>query len=151
MNSRIAAAVGALVVGAIGGSATTIALTNGAHESIVLSVGDTIQPRFSIRTDSVLAVVGSRIAVHGCGTGFVFFRNWKGPAQISADSVQVSVPCPSASVASVQICLSPDTAAMRRFAVSPDTTIDPALVPCHDTSAAQLFQNRLAFAPRDAR
>lgn len=83
--------------------------TTGARETITLSVGDTIIPRFTVKTDSVLAVVntpaGQRIVAKACGSSFVFLRTWRGSTQLSADTVTANVPCPvdSSKVATVEL------------------------------------------------
>lgn len=67
--------------------------SSGAREAITISIGDTLQPRFSIRTDTVLRVTGSRIAAVACGTSAIFLRTTLGSVVVSADTVDVTVPC----------------------------------------------------------
>lgn len=81
------------------GSVATLAAAPGtirayARETITVAVGDTIQPRFSIRTDSVLAVVGTKIVARHCGQSAIYYRSWRGlTTALSADTVTVNVPC----------------------------------------------------------
>jgi hypothetical protein len=85
----------ALATGAGAGAGATALVTSGARESITVALGDTIQPRFSVKTDSVLKVVGSKIVAAKCGDSFIYLRNWKGTTQLSADTVAVHVLCPT--------------------------------------------------------
>jgi hypothetical protein len=64
-----------------------------AREAISVNVGDTVVPRFSIQTDTVLKVVGSSIVVRHCGSSFIYLRTWRKTTQLSADTVSVNAPC----------------------------------------------------------
>lgn len=138
--------VGSIIAAAALSSGITFVATHGAHESIQVAVGDTIAPRFSIRTDSILKVAGTSIVANRCGSSFIFLRTWKGVGQLSADTVAVDVVCtPSLStVASITVCLHPDSVAFAKYKVNADTGIDPALVPCLDpTSIQQTIYKRI--------
>ena len=50
------------LVGAGAGASGAVLLTGGAHESVMISVGDTLATRFAISTDTVLRVTGSRMS-----------------------------------------------------------------------------------------
>lgn len=156
-------AVTAVVAGA-GATAATVAVVSGTHESITLAVGDTLVPRFSIKTDSVLRAPGSgRIVVSKCGQSAIYLRNYQGLVQRSADTVDVTVSCAPA-VASVDVCfVNGDSAAKYGVTgdVSPDTAAWPAglkaTLQCGDTLQLQLDPTKLQpaiqrrsimFAPR---
>jgi len=102
---------GALVAtGGIAGAGGAVALqTTGARETITLAVGDTITPRHTVKTDSILEVVstpaGQRIVAKRCGSSFIYLRTWRGLTQLSADTITAIVPCPvdSTKTASVQL------------------------------------------------
>lgn len=77
--------------GAVAGAGGTYAVTSGAHESIVMAIGDSLTPRFSVKTDTVLKVVGNKIVANKCGKSFIFLRNFHGAVQLTADTVDVQV------------------------------------------------------------
>lgn len=87
--------------GGVAGAGGTVALqTTRLHEPIIVPLGDTIIPRHSVKTDTVLTVVntpqGQRIVAQRCGTSFVFLRIWSTgalPQQRSADTVPTITPC----------------------------------------------------------
>src|SRR5665213_1308553 len=70
-----------------------------ASESIALALGDSIVPRYAIRTsDSTLASVGGGVVARRCGQGVIYLRMWTLVApvhQLSADTVNVTIPCPA--------------------------------------------------------
>jgi hypothetical protein len=84
-------ALAAALVAVAGGFALS---APAARESITVALGDTIQPRFFIRTDTVLKVVGNRIVASKCSNSFIYLRTYKGTAQLSADTISVTVTCP---------------------------------------------------------
>lgn len=100
-----------------------MALTSGAHEAISMVLGDSIQPRFSVKTDTVLKVVGQKIVAAKCGNSFIFLRTFRGALQVTADTIAVSVPCaavpdttspPDTTVESVEeLCLFPVDSAVK--------------------------------------
>ena len=61
----------------------------------IVGVGDTITPKFTITTDTVLKVVGTRIIARSCGVGHFFVRLWitdpvtKVQRVVSADTVAI--------------------------------------------------------------
>lgn len=63
------------------------------RQSIELPLGDTLDLRYAIRTDTVLRVTGNRIAPAHCGKSMVFFRTVIGTLVKSSDTVDVTVPC----------------------------------------------------------
>lgn len=148
----------------VGAATAAVALVStGAHESITLAIGDTIVPRFSIRTDSVLrAPGGGNIVVRACGQSAIYLRTYKGPLQRSADTVDVTVPCaPPADtltpIASITVCFLPaDTAAKYglRGDISPspeqlshvtcDSTANLSLAASHRTQQYELQHPRIA-------
>lgn len=97
-----------------------------AHEAITVQLGDTIMPRFSIRTDTVLAVVGTNVVAKRCGTGRIFLRTTRAARTLSADTITVSVEC----IATLEVCLFPDTAILNRYHFRGDTAADPKLLKC---------------------
>lgn len=58
-----------------------------------LAIGDSITPRYSITTDSILAVKGYNVIAKSCGVGHFFFRAWnidsvtKLPTVVHADTI----------------------------------------------------------------
>ena len=111
MNPR-AVAVGALAAGLAGGAGITSALSSGARESITLALTDTVTPRFSVKTDTVLGVVGNSIVPRHCGTGSIYLRVWHGTTQLSADTVTAVVSCalpPDTLAATVIVCTQNDS------------------------------------------
>jgi hypothetical protein len=109
------ALVGALAAGAAAGGGATALMSSGARESIAIARGDSLQIRFSIKTDTVLKVVGSKVVAAACGSSFLYLRTWRGLEQLSADTVSVTVQCaPSRdSVASVDVCFIPTDSALK--------------------------------------
>lgn len=96
------------VAGAGAGAAGWSVYSGGAHESLTLAIGDTITPRFSIATDSVLKAPGGGIVVvRACGTSKIFLRNYQRQTQRTADTVDVTVPCAvkDTAVATVGVCI----------------------------------------------
>ena len=77
--------------GAVAGAGGTYAVTSGAHEEIVVALGDSLTPRFSVKTDSILKVAGNRIVGNRCGESFIFLRLYKGAFQVTADSIKTRV------------------------------------------------------------
>jgi hypothetical protein len=140
--SSLAAAV------AIGGA--SIVLNHGVNESISLNVNDTISPRFSFHTDTtILKLSGNNIVVSGCGISQVYLRLFQHSIQITADTIIVNIPCTitPTKIASISICLHPDTSALHRYNVSSDTSIDPALVPCLDSLISAIYHPTFKFSP----
>jgi hypothetical protein len=112
-----------------------MALTSsGARENITLTVGDSVNPRFSIKTDTVLAAIGnSTIVARHCGTSSIFLRVWRGVKQLSADTITATVTCPTSPVdttpkpdtlmAAVGVCfISPDSAT--KYGIRGDRSLD---------------------------
>lgn len=133
------------VVGASAGAAGTVALTTGAHESIVVRLGDTLTFAFSTRSDSIFRPIGNQRAVAAkCGPSFVYLRGYSGGSKLqplTADTIAATVPCPQAEVASVGVCLFPNRDSMAKYAVRGDTGIDDRLVPC-DSAIGTLYLAR---------
>lgn len=127
----VLAAVSALSAGAGAGAVTVVNTMTGTHEAVTLAVGDTLQPRFSIRTDTILRVTGSRIAVVACGQSNIFLRTWKGTRQVSADTIDVTVPCAS-KIALMSVCFVPVESA-QKYHLSSDTSWDPKKIPFPNT------------------
>ena len=66
------------------------------RETITINKGDTIQPKYSISTDTVLqAIPGAKIVARGCGFSHAFLRLWHGNTILSSDTVNVFVSCPA--------------------------------------------------------
>lgn len=94
---------GLLVGGGVAGASGTVALQStsaaptGVYDTITVSIEDTITPRHTVKTDSILAVVstpsGQRIVAKKCGLSYVFFRAWIGAMPLTADTNVVRVPC----------------------------------------------------------
>ena len=108
---NIKALVGGLLgVGVVATTGTVTARSapgsSGARETITAHVGDTITPRFSILTDSILRVSGTSIVVRACGTSRIFLRTWQRAAPLTADTVTVTVPCASPYVDTVTATVS---------------------------------------------
>jgi len=148
------------VAGVGAGAAGTVALQSPPqltrpHGVIYMNKGDTITPRFSISTDSVLKAPGGGVIVgNACGTSSVFLRNTAtqvvGSSRFTvvrtADTTDVYV-CDSAiPVASVQVCfIPPDTAAKYgiRGDVSPGAQQLPiVLANCDSTANLTLGSRR---------
>jgi hypothetical protein len=136
VNTRARAVLNLLVPAVSGiavGSAATVVLTHGAHEAITVSVGDSIIPRFTVRTDSVLAVVGTKIVAKRCGDSFIYLRSWRGPVQLSADTIAVAVSCSAVpvpptdtpKVASIEVCMIPIDSA-QKYHIPGDRGLDSA-------------------------
>lgn len=126
--------LGVALVGAI---AALGAASHGVRETITVNVGDSIIPRFTVSTDSVLKVSGSSIVARKCGTSAIYLRTWRKTVQLSADTVNVNVICngsPPATTASAGPCLFPSKDSLAKYLVRGDTTIDPRLVPCDSVS-----------------
>jgi hypothetical protein len=150
VTRQVLSHVSAVVLGAGAGAGATVAVTHGAHEAITVAVGDSLVPRFSVRTDSVLRVVGSNIVVSKCGTSNIFLRTWKGSVQTSADTVDVTAPCAvpsSPTVASVDVCFIPKDSA-DKYHISGDTGVDVKNIPfpCEPTANLTLDPTKLAPA-----
>lgn len=142
------------LVGGGAGVAATVAATSGAHEAITIAIGDTLTPRFSVKTDTVLRVVGASIVAARCGTSNIFLRNWQGTTQRSADTVDVTIPCaPPADtltpVASVDVCFAnPDSAAA--YGIHGDTLSPTAEQLSHikcDSTATLFVRNGRTIGP----
>lgn len=140
-----------VVTGAAAGVGGTYAVTSGAHEAITFALGDSIQPRFFVRTDTVLKVVGNQIVAAKCGPSMIFLRTYHKGAQLTADSIAVNVPCAATprdttvvpldtTTASVVACTIPPDSATK-YHISGDTTGDPALVQqwCKPVDTIPLF------------
>jgi hypothetical protein len=115
--------------GAAAGAGSAIARrTAGVHETITIAVGDSITPRFSVRTDSVLTVVGSRIVARRCGQSAIYLRTWRGAVALSADTITATVACappPPAAVDSVGVCFIPPDSAVK-YGIDGSKTLDSA-------------------------
>ena len=122
------------ILGASAGVVGKTMLGTGVHESIVLAIGDTITPRFSVTTDTVLRVSGSNVIAAHCGSSHIYLRTWQHIIQRSADTVDVSIPCAESpvpdtrTVASVEICFMPTDSATK-YHLSADTSMDRAKIP----------------------
>ena len=135
MNNKGVGLVAAAAL-ALGAGAVAVA-SNGARESIAVVVGDTITPRFAVRTDTVLRVVGTKILAAKCGQGMIYLRTAKLGNYISADSITVDVSgCGGGTTppsgASITVCLHSDPDSIAKYHVRGDTTVDPKLIPCLD-------------------
>lgn len=123
---------------ALGGALAALgAASHAVRETITVNVGDTLVPRFTVSTDSVLKVSGSSIVARSCGKSMIYLRTWRKSAQVSADTVNVNVVCPGsppATTASSGACLFPNSDSLAKYQVRGDTSIDPRLVPCDSVS-----------------
>jgi len=115
MTSRRVVAVVSLAAGIAAGASGAIATTHGARESISMNVGDTIIPRFSIKTDSLLGTSEGKIFAKACGTSYIYLRTIKGVIeQVTADTIDVNIPCQLDTTAIKSMVL------VNRFVTGPD-------------------------------
>lgn len=115
----------ALAVGALAHGASPVAVN--ARQSLTVNMGDTITPRFTVRTDSVLEIVGPNIFPRHCGTGRIFLQTLRGSRVVIADTVTVTV---KNCIAKLEVCLFPDTAILNKYHFRGDTAADPKLIKC---------------------
>lgn len=141
---KVAVATSVLAIAAMGFVTAVVASplsSNKTRESVIIQLGDTLAPRFSVRTDSVLKVVGTRIVGAKCGDGVLYLRTQQRTTYVTGDTINIHVACvptvppppPPPQKGTLTVCLRPDPDSMAKYHVtSGDTTIDDKLVPCLD-------------------
>jgi len=113
VNRSASFLLGALTVGALGIAAPSA--DRAARETITLHVGDSLAWHFSVRTDTVLGVVGNRIVAKHCGIGKTYARPWKLRAAthdsvpIAGDSVTVNVTATATQPCTTEVVVPVDT------------------------------------------
>lgn len=153
-TKAIAAGVGAagmiaaLTVGTFVTAPTSAVTMQAVEGPITMARGETLVPRFSVRTDTVLGVAPSKVIAKGCGPSVIYLRLWRGNAMVAADTVNVLVPCsttttpPATAGATIQVCLHPDPDSVAKYHAKGDTSIDPKLIPCLDSVPQPVRQLR---------
>lgn len=87
MRTVVAFALGASLAASLGG----VRSAPPAREVVSLRIGDTLSPRYAVRTDTVLGVGPGVVVAKKCGASKVFLRLWRGNTAISNDTVDVTV------------------------------------------------------------